>query len=147
MRRKGQKEPDVSTVGGRVKSARLARGWTMEELASKVGVSKGLIAQWEDNKIKDFKASNLFRLSDVLDCNTRWLLYAKDNSGRDLPMGKPRHLTPDAAQLVDTFDQLPAQAREELLDDAQKYLRLTAPHNSPKSGPTGQPQKPRKQSQ
>jgi transcriptional regulator with XRE-family HTH domain len=140
MRRKGHKEPDVSTVGGRVKSARLARGWTMEVLASKVGVSKGLIAQWEDNQIKDFKASNLFKLSDVLECNTRWLLYAKDNDGRDLPMGKPRHLTPDAAQLIDAFEQLPLQAREELLDEAQKYLRLTATHN-----PKSQSQKSRKQ--
>jgi transcriptional regulator with XRE-family HTH domain len=135
----------VTTVGGRIKSARLARGWTMDVLAEKVGVSKGLVAQWEDNKIKDFKATNLFKLSDVLECNTRWLLYAKDPAGRDLPMGKPRHLTPDAAQLVDTFEMLPQSAQEELLSEAQKYLRLTASQKTPSRGnpyPKG-PTKPR----
>jgi transcriptional regulator with XRE-family HTH domain len=98
----------------------------MDELAGKVGVSKSLISQWEANKIKSLKADNIFRLSDVLDCNTRWLLYAKDPRGLDLPMGKPRHLTPDASQLVDIFEQLNPTAQEELISDAEKYLRLTS---------------------
>jgi transcriptional regulator with XRE-family HTH domain len=116
----------MSTVGGRIKYARTARGLTQDQLAAKVGVSKGAVSQWEGNIIRGLTAENLFKLSDAVEANARWILVGKEPDGREIPMGKPLHVDPEESDLLYTFRQLPEPAKEELLTDAHKYLRLTS---------------------
>src|SRR5690349_17191257 len=86
------REPDMNTVGGRIQSARVARGLTMDQLATKVGVTKSSISQWESGKISNLTADNLLKLSNILQVSARWIWLGKDQHGNPLPMGMPAHL-------------------------------------------------------
>lgn len=137
----------MSTVGGRIHAARVAKGLTMDQLADKLGVTKGAIAQWESNKIKRLTAENLFNLSKTLEVSANWLLEWKDENGNPIPMGKPTHLEPDESDLVETFRVLEPRFRDELINEAHKYLRLSASQHPSRTNPypkAPKPTKPRK---
>ena len=135
----------MSTVGGRIQAARLSKGLTQEQLAKAIGVSKGAISQWEANTIENLKAPHLMKLSEALEVSARWLWDYKNKDGTILPMGRPTHLEPDVSGLVETFKLLEPQFRDLLLDDAQKYLRRSAPQKPSRANPyPGDPKPPKK---
>jgi len=81
-------------VGSLIKQARLAKGFTQEELAEKVGVKKSAVAKWENGRVSEIKRSNLKKLSDVLGLKPTQLL---GDSGYDAdPIGA-------ADELADIF--------------------------------------------
>lgn len=136
---------DLSTVGGRIQAARLAKGLTQDQLAKRIGVSKGAISQWEANTIVELSARNILRLADELEVSLRWLLEYTDKLGHPVPMGQPVHLEPDQSDLVETFKLLEPEFRDALLGDAHKYLRLSASQQKPSRGnPYPGAQKPKK---
>lgn len=61
-------------VGELIKSSRLEKGMTQEELAEKVGVKKSAVAKWENGRVSEIKRSNLKALSDALGLNPNQLL-------------------------------------------------------------------------
>jgi transcriptional regulator with XRE-family HTH domain len=63
----------------RVKAWRIARGFTQEELAKRVGVSKVAISQVECGYSKSMHPENLFRLADALQADARELVFGKSN--------------------------------------------------------------------
>jgi transcriptional regulator with XRE-family HTH domain len=139
------KEPDMTSVGGRIATARQARGLTMEALAKKIGVTKSAISQWEHGKIDNISADNLLKLAAALEVSPRWLWLWKDEKGRPIPMGKEFHLDPDESDLVETFKVLEPDFRDELLGDAHKYLRLSAKQQQPsRANPYPTAPKPKK---
>lgn len=131
----------MSTIGGRIAYARIASGLTQDQLAKRIGVSKGAISQWETGLIKGLTAENLMKLADAVEASERWIMMGKDRDGRDIPMGRPMHLDPDAADLIQTYIQLPEHVRDELRSDAHKYLRITAPQQATKANPYPRPVK------
>lgn len=122
--RKGR-EPDLSSVGGRIAYARAAKGLTMDQLAGKVGVSKSAISQWERGRIETMKAHHLLNLAKVLEVSPTWLWEWKDDKGQPVPMGRESHLDPDQSALLDTFKLLEPKFRDALIGDANKYLKLS----------------------
>lgn len=139
------REVDLSTVGGRIQAARLARGLTQEKLAQKLGVSKGTISQWEANTIERMTAPNLLKLCAELEVSPLWIWEYKDRDGNPLPMGVPRHLEPEQSDLVETYNLLEPELRDALIDDAHKYLRLSAKQQQPSRGnPFPRSPKPKK---
>ena len=139
------REEDLSTVGGRIRAARLAKGLTQEQLAKAVGVSKGAISQWEANTIERLNAPNLLRLASRLEVSARWLWEYEDELGHPIPMGQPHHLEPDQADLVETFKLLEPKFQDALLGDAHKYLRFSASQQQPSRGnPYPRAPKPKK---
>lgn len=135
----------MSTVGGRIHAARISRGLTQDQLAKRVGVSKGAISQWEANTIEKLTAPNLLKLAAVLEVSPHWLWEFADKDGQPLPMGKPVHLEADQSDLVETYKLLEPAMRDALLDDAHKYLRLSASQQHPSRGnPYPRAPKPKK---
>lgn len=61
-------------IGKRIKIARLAKGYTQEELANMIGVKKSAVAKWENGRVSEIKRSNLAKLSKALDLNPNSLL-------------------------------------------------------------------------
>ena len=121
----------MSTVGGRIHAARVAKGLTMDQLAGLIGVSKGAVSQWESGKIKDLSADNLLKLSDALEVAARWIWEWKLPNGEMIPMGKPKYLQIDEADLIETFQLLDPQYQEELVGKAHEYLKRSAAQQRP----------------
>lgn len=66
-----------SLIGDKIKYLRLENGYTQPELASKIGVSNGLISLWENN-INEPKASLVAKLAIVFNISSDFLLGLED---------------------------------------------------------------------
>lgn len=60
------------SIGSRIKERRLSLGMTQESLAEKIGVTKGAIANYE-NEISTPKIDLMYKLFDVLHCDANYL--------------------------------------------------------------------------
>lgn len=49
-----------------IKNRRIQKGYTLEALAKKVGVSTATVQRWETGKIHDMKVANAFNLAKTL---------------------------------------------------------------------------------
>lgn len=54
-------------IGELIKSARIAKGLTQEELGNLVGVQKSAIAKYENGRVVNIKRSTLRKLAETLD--------------------------------------------------------------------------------
>jgi len=61
-------------IGEIIKTERIKKGMTQEELAEKVGVKKSAVAKWENGRVSEIKRSNLKMLSEALGINPNQLL-------------------------------------------------------------------------
>ena len=89
------------SLGGRLTSSRLRRGWTQHELAARVGTSQAVVQRIETGKCRHPRI--IHELSDALDVSPAWLMYG--------------------ATAVDGLDQ-------EAIETARAWLRLEEPHRS-----------------
>lgn len=60
------------SIGSRIKELRIKRGFTQEELAKHIGVTKGAVANYE-NEVSSPKIDLMYKLFDVLDCDANYL--------------------------------------------------------------------------
>ena len=60
------------SIGSRIKERRTELHITQEQLADKIGVTKGAIANYE-NEVSTPKIGLMYRLMDVLDCDANYL--------------------------------------------------------------------------
>lgn len=60
------------SIGSRIKERRTELHITQEQLADQIGVTKGAIANYE-NEVSTPKIGLLYRLLDVLDCDANYL--------------------------------------------------------------------------
>jgi len=63
----------MENLGEMIRELRLERGLTQPQLATLVGVSKGMISIWENN-VNEPKASYIKRLAIVLEVSSDYLL-------------------------------------------------------------------------
>lgn len=67
----------MDSVGVRLKSERLAAGYTQVELAEAVGVSKATISKWETESAEGMGAWACLNLCRVLHVEPEWLLFGE----------------------------------------------------------------------
>ena len=89
------------SLGGRLTTSRLRRGWTQHELAARVGTSQAVVQRIETGKCRHPRI--IVELADALDVSPAWLMYG--------------------ATAVDGLDQ-------EAIETARAWLRLSEPHRS-----------------
>lgn len=53
-------------IGAKIKSARLAKGYTQEELGKLIGVQKSAVAKYEKGRVVNIKRSVLKKIAQVL---------------------------------------------------------------------------------
>ena len=53
-------------IGDKIRSARISKGMTQEELGNALGVQKSAIAKYEKGRVVNIKRSTLKKLSDIL---------------------------------------------------------------------------------
>ena len=64
-------------IGSRVRDVRRERGWTQDEFARRVGVSRSAVAQWETGRAGQV-TGNLTRIADVLGVGVEYLTFGND---------------------------------------------------------------------
>lgn len=67
-------------IGARIKAARKRRKLTSEQLAERVGVSRGAISQWENDLFVP-NLENLVALCNALEVSADHILQGKDPDG------------------------------------------------------------------
>jgi transcriptional regulator with XRE-family HTH domain len=66
----------ASAVGDRIRQARLAHGWTNEELARRMAVNWRTVHRWQKGQLPKFET--LARLADVLEVPEAYLVESGD---------------------------------------------------------------------
>src|SRR3984957_7630459 len=64
-------------IGMRIRDVRRERGWTQDQLATAVGVSRSAVAQWETGRAGQV-TTNLTRIAEVLEVGVEYLMYGDD---------------------------------------------------------------------
>lgn len=68
----------MQNYGKRLKQARLNKGYTQVEIASKIGVPQQTWQRYETGK-NDLKMSTIYAICKVLDISADWLLGLTEN--------------------------------------------------------------------
>lgn len=68
---------DPITIGARIRDARQARGWTQDQLAQAVDVTRSAVAQWETGRAGQVTA-NLARIAATLEVGIEFLTHGAD---------------------------------------------------------------------
>ena len=67
----------MSEVGGRIKGLRQRSGWTQQQLADRLGLSRAAVTQWESGQATCNYAQAL-ELERILDANVSYILFGRD---------------------------------------------------------------------
>jgi transcriptional regulator with XRE-family HTH domain len=68
---------DPRSIGMRIRTAREEQGWTQDQLAAEVGVSRSAVAQWETGRAGQV-TTNLTRVAAALGLGVEHLMYGRD---------------------------------------------------------------------
>lgn len=82
--------PPMETMGDRIRVLREARGLSQQQLADKLGVTKGAVGQWERGLTKNVKNLTMLALCDVLQTDQKYLLFGPDRKPDAPALGKAR---------------------------------------------------------
>ena len=64
-------------MGSRIREVRRERGWTQDQLANAVGVSRSAVAQWETGRAGQV-TTHLTRIAEVLEVGVEYLMYGDE---------------------------------------------------------------------
>jgi transcriptional regulator with XRE-family HTH domain len=105
------------SVGNRIRSTRVARGWTQDQLAVEVGVSRSAVAQWETDRAGQVRG-NLSRIADALGVSVEYLL-----NGTAVSQSTGGAVTGDEMALLRMYRSCDAEDRSFLLRTARKLAK------------------------
>lgn len=104
-------------VGEKIKSARLAKGYTQEELGKLIGVQKSAVAKYENGRVVNIKRSVLAKISKVLEIAPVELV--SDINEKPVEMAE-RHfemiMDEDLNEIFEEFKSLDAQKKKIVKD-------------------------------
>ena len=104
-------------IGEKIKSARLAKGYTQEELGNLIGVQKSAVAKYEKGRVVNIKRSVLAKISKVLDIAPVELV--SDINEKPVEMAE-RHfemiMDEDLNEIFEEFRSLDAQKKKIVKD-------------------------------
>ena len=98
---------DPAQIGARIKDVRQERGWTQDQLAQAVGVSRSAVAQWETGRAGQI-TGNLTRIAASLEVGVEYLMHGSDKrapaeirQGDELALLRLyRECTPEDRQMI-----------------------------------------------
>jgi transcriptional regulator with XRE-family HTH domain len=106
MTRMARTTEPPATVGTRIRDVRREHGWTQDDLAHAVGVSRSAVAQWETDRAGQIR-DNLSRIADVLGVSSEYLLMGRE----------PQASSADELAMLRIY-------RDATIEDRQLLLRL-----------------------
>jgi len=104
-------------IGTRIRTTREDQGWTQDQLADAVGVSRSAVAQWETGRAGQV-TGNLTRVAAALGVGVEYLMYGTDK----LAAGKAYR--GDELAMLRLYRQCGADDRQLLLRTARRLAKL-----------------------
>jgi transcriptional regulator with XRE-family HTH domain len=105
-------------MGIRIRDIRRERGWTQDQLANAVGVSRSAVAQWETGRAGQV-TTNLTRIAEVLEVGVEYLMYGDDKRApAEARQG-------DELALLRLYRECSAEDRQLLLRTARRLVAGT----------------------
>ncbi|MCM1387841.1 MAG: helix-turn-helix transcriptional regulator [Bacillus sp. (in: Bacteria)] len=127
-------------IGERIKSARNLRGFTLEDVAKKVGVTKSTVQRYENGKINSIKIPVVESIALALNVNPAWI------AGKSDVMELPTQKIPKIMQYYNQLNDIgkhEAEKRVEELTSLPQYTHdIKAAHNDYEAEP-GEPERMR----
>ena len=112
-------------IGTRIRAAREEQGWTQDQLAAAVGVSRSAVAQWETGRAGQV-TTNLTRVAGALGIGVEHLMYGRDKLSPGQPQCRGAAVAFPAGEFRVQFQllgQRPAQRRVVIDDQNRAYFR------------------------
>lgn len=113
-------------IGTKIRQLRLEKQLTQPQLAKAIGVSNGIISQWENN-VNEPKASYIISLANVLNISTDYLLCREEEDGRIIVQELP--LPQDERRLINYYKDLPNKLKTAILEHAKTIYELNNTNN------------------
>src|ERR1700735_1956953 len=105
-------------IGPRIRTAREDQGWTQDQLAAAVGVSRSAVAQWETGRAGQV-TTNLTRIAAALGVGVEHLMYGHDKAA---PGQVQRG---DELAILRLYRECAPEARQLLLRTARRLAKTT----------------------
>ena len=101
-------------VGERIKTYRLDKGWTQEELGKQLGVGEAAIQKYESGQVQNLKSSTIKTLCAIFDARPFDFIFV------DFPEDKPEIIIQNSAydELMTLLPKLNSAAYRKLIDYA-----------------------------
>jgi transcriptional regulator with XRE-family HTH domain len=112
-----------NSYGARIRAARQARGWTQEDLARAVGVTRSAVAQWETDRAGQIR-DNLARIATVLGIPLAALLGTVPSDSDQQAVGG------DELALLRLYRGCSPEDRALLLRTARRLAALPGDHSA-----------------
>lgn len=107
-------------VGERIKTHRLEKGWTQEELGKRLGVGKAAIQKYESGQVQNLKSSTIKTLCELF--NAKPFDFIFDDFVYDKPEVQIINLKTD--ELISIVTKLNGTAKQKVIDYAADLLEI-----------------------
>ena len=104
-------------IGQKIKSARLAKGMTQQELGELLGVQKSAIAKYESGRVVNIKRSTLKKISDILDIRPSELIFDVSENPKEMAeIHVEMVMDEDLSEIFEDFKTLDSKKRKIVKD-------------------------------
>lgn len=118
-------------VGEYIKTLRLSKGISQEELGKIVGVQKAAVYKWESGKVQNLKRATIHKLAVYFGVSPSSFIGA--NITLDEEKDVTFSLAPSEQRLIENYRQLNEEGQEKLLDhsidlvSSGRYIKSNKP--------------------
>ncbi len=102
------------TLGARMRSRRLDKGWTQEQLARRAGTNQAVIQKIENGR--SLRPRKIDQIAAELNVTPAWLMFGDQAS--------PSQLDPEAITLAENWSQLPEPHRSRIREEIQQLVAM-----------------------
>jgi transcriptional regulator with XRE-family HTH domain len=109
---------NTTTFGQRIKTLRLAKGWTQKKLADRIGIQRASLTQWETGDTESVRDENLLAAARELETTPEYLLTGKNPPPPPIASIQDSwpKLTPAQKESVAALARSLAEQNQEILD-------------------------------
>ncbi|SFU69994.1 helix-turn-helix domain-containing protein [Alicyclobacillus macrosporangiidus] len=105
----------MTSFAQRFKLLREGRGWTQDDIAAKLGVSRSTIAGYEsENKGRVPREETLIKIAELLGCTTDYLLGRTDDPHASAVSDVVEMMSSEERRLLETIRQLPPDKQQQV---------------------------------
>ena len=108
------------SIGNRIKTLRLSKGLTLEQVGDAVGVGKSTVRKWETGMIANMKRDKIAAIANVLGTTPAYLMgWKEEPEAKHTPT--EQQLSEGDKEILEVFRLIPEEERKALLAMGRAY--------------------------